>query len=97
MLSIFIPWHKTPLIPLLKTTIKVIYSPGIKVFYAGVVFGSLWYLIFKNKFLICVQKVMGHIDSKHPGHRPMSKKFHIDSFRISVIHIAPLRSTELGF
>jgi len=43
MLSIFIPWHKTPLIPPLKMTIKVIYSPGIKVFYAGVVFGSLWY------------------------------------------------------
>jgi hypothetical protein len=23
--------------------IKVIYSPGIKAFYAGVVFGTLWY------------------------------------------------------
>jgi hypothetical protein len=40
MLSIFIPWQKTPLIPPLKMTIKVIYSPGIKVFYAGVVFDS---------------------------------------------------------
>ena len=45
MLSIFIPWHKTPLSPPLKMTIKVIYSPGIKVFYAGVVFGSLWYVM----------------------------------------------------
>jgi hypothetical protein len=45
MLSIFIPWHKTPLIPPLKMTIKVIYSPGIKVYYAGVVFETLWYLL----------------------------------------------------
>jgi hypothetical protein len=42
MLSIFIPWHKTPLILPLKMTIKVIYSPGIKVFYTGVVFETLW-------------------------------------------------------
>ena len=28
-------------------TIKVIYSPGIKVFYAGVVFKSLRYLLLK--------------------------------------------------
>jgi hypothetical protein len=36
---------KIPLTPPpLKVAIKVIYSHGIKVFYAGVVFESLWYL-----------------------------------------------------
>jgi hypothetical protein len=39
MLSIFIPWHKTPLIPPIKTTIKV--------FYAGVIFETLWYVFLK--------------------------------------------------
>jgi hypothetical protein len=44
--------NKIPLIPPSKVAIKVIYSPGIKVFYAGVVFGSLWYqkLIYPTKF-----------------------------------------------
>ncbi len=48
MLAFFIPWHKTPLIPPLKMTIKEIYSPGIKVFYAGVVFKTLWYIFFAS-------------------------------------------------
>jgi hypothetical protein len=37
--------NKIPLIPPSKVSIKVIYSPGIKVFYAGVVFKALWYNI----------------------------------------------------
>ena len=32
-------------------TIKVIYSPGIKVFYAGVVFESLWYALLQVRWL----------------------------------------------
>jgi hypothetical protein len=46
ILSIFIPWHKTPLIPppTLKMGHKSNLFPGIKVFYAGVVFEALWYL-----------------------------------------------------
>jgi hypothetical protein len=35
--------NKIPLIPPSKVAIKVICSPGIKVFYAGVVFKALWY------------------------------------------------------
>jgi hypothetical protein len=35
--------NEIPLIPPSKVAIKVIYSPGIKVFYAGVVFKTLWY------------------------------------------------------
>jgi hypothetical protein len=43
--------------PSLKVALKVIYSHGIKVFYVGVVFESLWYDKFeafiRNKILNC--------------------------------------------
>jgi hypothetical protein len=44
--------NEIPLIPPSKVGIKVIYSPGIKVFYAGVVFGSLWYVKNFNIMMI---------------------------------------------
>jgi hypothetical protein len=40
-----IPEIKYPLFPPQKVAIKVIYCPGIKVVYAGVVFKALWYIL----------------------------------------------------
>jgi hypothetical protein len=60
MPSFFIPWHEIPLIPPLKMTIKVIYSHGIKVFYGGIVFESLWYCFVLAKKLPNL-RFLGHI------------------------------------
>ncbi len=48
-------------------TIKVIYSPGIKVFYAGIVFKTLWYyLVITSYFLVMTRcsNVMTNVGHK---------------------------------
>jgi hypothetical protein len=73
MLFIVIPWYKNklfhgikpPLFPPSKVAITVIYSPWIKVFYAGVVFLALWYLFTRHKVSVLFfqdrgLKIIGH-------------------------------------